>query len=191
MEFVRISKSKIKVIITKQECHRYELIAKDGEYDSSALRNSLPEIFKEVRKNVNFNFASEKVLIQLYPTEDGGCELYATILDYLSNKDKSALLSANNLNTYEKKRCQYHFDTLSDVICALNKIKREGIDSDLFYDTYTGYYLSVCDEVIDGQGELTYLAEYANSVPLLPRAYLVEHYIPLALGNAIDVFGKM
>ena len=191
MQFTRISKSKVKVIISEEECRRYKIVATDGEYDSLQLRESLPEIFKEMKAGINFNFGTEKVLIQLYPTEDGGCEMYVTTLDYLTGKDKNAILGASNLNTYERRRCQYYFSSLMDMSRALKQVKREGIDSDLYYDNSGGYYLSVCENVFDGQGELSCFTEYAESVPQLPRAYMIEHYIPLALGNAIDIFSKI
>lgn len=188
MEFIRISKSKIKVIMTAEECQEHNIIANDGEYDNAVLRDSLPEIFKEVKRGLGFDFGTEKVLIQLYPTDGGGCEMYVTILEYLSGKDRCALLGADNLNTYERRRCQYRFATLEDVARALKQVRREGIDSDLYYDGSEGYYLSVCDNVFDGDGELNYLTEYGQRVPQLPRAYMIEHYMPLALGNAIDIF---
>ena len=188
MEFIRISKSKNKVVLTPEECRRHNIIAKDGEYDSIHLRNSLPDIFKEIRSSAGFDLGTKKVLIQLYPTDNQGCEMYVTELEYLSSKDKSVLLGADNLNTYEKKRCQYRFASLADFTRALKQVRRQGIDSDLYYDASEGYYLSVCDNVFDGVCELNYLLEYAQRVPQLPRAYMIEHYMPLALGNAIDVF---
>lgn len=191
MKFIRISKSKVKVIITEEECRHYKIVANDGEYDNVQLRDSLPEIFKEIKRTLGLDFGTEKVLIQLYPTDGGGCEMYVTILDYLSSKDKSALLSADNLNTYEKRRYQYHFSSLCDVARALKQVKREGIDSDLYYGEGEGYYLSISDNVFDGEEELGYLTEYGQRVPQLPRAYMVEHYMPLALGNAIDIFSKI
>ena len=190
MRFVRISKSKIKVIITKDECIEHKITATDGEYDNTQLRECLSEVFKELKSNADFDFGSEKVLIQLYPTEEGGCEMYVTILSYLSGKDKSALLSADNLNTYERRRCQYRFSSLEEVCRALRQINRSGIDSDLFYGD-GGYYLSLFDDVVDGEEELGFLTEYAERTSMLPRAYMVEHYLPLALGNAIDVFRNM
>ena len=188
MEFIRISKSKIKVILTPEECHRHKIIAKDGEYDNAQLKESLPDVFKELKSSAGFDLGTEKVLIQLYPTEKQGCEMYVTVLEYLSSKDRCARLGAENLNTYEKRRSQYRFATLADFTRALKMVRREGIDSDLFYDANDGYYLSVCDNVFDGDGELGYFIEYAQRVPQLPRAYMIEHYVPLALGNAIDVF---
>lgn len=191
MRIVRISKSKAKVLITKEECQRYKITANEGEYDGTQLRESLPEIFKELKREANFDLGAEKTLIQLYPSEDGGSEMYLTMLEYLPNKDKSALLGADNLNTYEKRRYQYRFASLSDVAKALRSVRRAGIDSDLFYHDAGGYYLTVCDSLFDGQGELEFLSEYAERTPLLPRAYMIEHYLPLALGNAIDIFGKI
>ena len=190
MKFVRISKSKIKVIITKEECDEHKITATDGEYDNTQLRECLSEVFKELKYNTSFDFGSEKVLIQLYPTDDGGCEMYVTILSYLSGKDKSALLSADNLSTYERRRCQYRFSSLDEVGRALRQIKRTGIDSDLFYDD-GGYYLSLYDDVFDGEEDIRFLSEYGERIATLPRAYMAEHYLPLAFGNAIDVFRNM
>jgi len=86
MEHILISPGKIKLIMTRSDVEHYELdTAVIGETEN-VCRESLKSLFCDLGEIIGFDTRDEKLFIQLYPSKDGGAELYITKLGEKNEK---------------------------------------------------------------------------------------------------------
>ena len=84
MEFLVINESKLKIIMTPADTERYDFSAANADYDSPDTRRIFWRIIDEATETVGFDPKGDKILIQFYPSRDGGCEIFVTKLGALS-----------------------------------------------------------------------------------------------------------
>ena len=78
MELILISDSKLKIMLSRQDMEYYELSNEEIDYDNTETRRAFWQILDEAKHKTGFDAAEEKVFIQLYPSKEGGCEMYVT-----------------------------------------------------------------------------------------------------------------
>lgn len=80
MELILISDSKLKITLTSDDMAQYELDCDTMDYDNTDTRRAFREIFDHVKSISGFDTAGDRLFIQLYPSREGGCEMYITKL---------------------------------------------------------------------------------------------------------------
>ena len=90
MEYVIINESKLKVILDSYELQNKNLDAQDLDYADPYAKKLFGDILCYAKDNFGFDTSGHRVLLQLYPSKDGGCELFITKLGKLQ-KDKFKL----------------------------------------------------------------------------------------------------
>ena len=84
MDFIRISDVKIKVTLSQEDLDR---CVTEGERErGSGSHGTLRAILREIRQKTGFDATGERVLMQMFPASDGGCELFVTRLGKLPDK---------------------------------------------------------------------------------------------------------
>ena len=78
MELIRIGDSKLKIMLTAQDMARYAITPEALDYENTETRRAVWQILDEAKQKTGFDAASDRVLIQVYPSRTGGCELYVT-----------------------------------------------------------------------------------------------------------------
>ena len=73
MELIKISDTKLKITLTKDDMIRYELNCDTIDYDNTETRKAFWNILDHAKHVTGFDAASERVFIQLYPDKGGGC----------------------------------------------------------------------------------------------------------------------
>ena len=81
MELIRISDSKLKIILNEADMRRYALSSDSLSYENTETRRAVREMLTEARDEIGFDAAAERLLIQAYPSREGGCEFYVTKID--------------------------------------------------------------------------------------------------------------
>ncbi len=81
MEHIRISPGKLKLMLTKADMEHYELDADGLSGDDLLSRDSLRPLLEDCRIRSGFDAVGGRLFIQLYPSRDGGAEIYITRLD--------------------------------------------------------------------------------------------------------------
>ena len=78
MELIKISPTKLKIMLTAAEARKYDLAVAYGcnITGGSALR----EILRDVKEKCGFDAACSRVFVQYYEGADGGCEMFITKL---------------------------------------------------------------------------------------------------------------
>ena len=80
MELIVISESKLKIMLEKEDMKRYGLFGSELNYDDPPTRKKLLSILDKAKEECGFDTGSEKLLVQLYPSKDGGSEMFVTKL---------------------------------------------------------------------------------------------------------------
>lgn len=195
MELLFISDSKLKVMLTEEDMRRYDLNAEKVDYDNTETRRAFWEILDEAKHRTGFDAASDKVLIQLYPSRDGGCELFVTKLGLIPPLAEKTIAKSNRVTMLAARRGVYAFGRVADLILASRAVAGAPSvrESDAYFADDGRYYLLVEErggknEGVDGASRLL---EYGESVPTTLADYIREHGACLAEKNAISRFAAL
>lgn len=88
MELIRISDSKLKIMLTEADMRRYALSSDHLSYENSETRRAVKEMLQEAHEETGFDAATDRLLIQVYPSREGGCELYITKIQAATEEEK-------------------------------------------------------------------------------------------------------
>ncbi len=190
MDFLLIGPTKLKVVINKDEAQELGIVEREGEYDNATVRVALASILKSAEECVGFTVGKEQVLVQLYPTEADGCELFVTRLFSLSDKDRKRLLSNDCLSTYTGAERLYRFDSLDSLIGAARAVFDRSGEWDV-YSLDGAYYVSFTEHSVDGFSDFCIISEYATNEKSLPLSVIAERGRLLCQKNGIAVFSSL
>ncbi len=180
-----MSDKKLKVILTKEDAERLDFSVSDADYDTAENRRTFRKILETAREQVGFSTVGSKILIQFYPSKDGGCEIFITkltppcISDTLGEKYE-------NITVLDKKRVLYSFadlETLRQFARAACGRCRKTNDA---YIAESGMcFLDIEEDCRKDADEYYYINEFATRCNPDFRCYVMEHCRALYLGNAI------
>ena len=114
MEHILISPGKLKLMLTKNDLDKYALDCETMDSEDPSTRRALRELLSDVKTASGFDAADDKLFIQLYPSKDGGAEIYITKLSLRreAEPDKSSSIRISSV---------YRFDTMRDLLCACSR----------------------------------------------------------------------
>ena len=80
MEWIRISPNKLKIMLTAPDMRHYDLKAERVDCADEHTRKAFRHIFDDARTQTGFDTEGERLLVQLYTSRGGGCEIFVTKL---------------------------------------------------------------------------------------------------------------
>ena len=80
METIIINRSKLKIMLTPPDMQKYAIAAEPPDFTDDATRRALRRIIEDARQGTDFVTDGHRLLIQLYASRDGGCEIFVTRL---------------------------------------------------------------------------------------------------------------
>ncbi len=185
MELILISESKLKVMLSAQDMRRYDITCDTIDSTSVSSRRAFWNILDEAKAQTGFDPAGGKIFVQMYPSKNGGCELFITRLAGERNsishptrpehgviaESVMTLPSKNPLTPYAEQSL-YGFDSLSDLLLGCRRLatRKDPPSARAYFDEDAHrYYLAVAADV-------PVLGEY-NGFRCRPRdfAYIEEH----------------
>jgi negative regulator of genetic competence, sporulation and motility len=86
MEYIMINESKLKVICEESDLDPYGICADSLEYGDAYSRKFLEDLLDEAKVRFGFDTARHRVLIQLFPDNEGGCEIFINKLGLLEKQ---------------------------------------------------------------------------------------------------------
>ena len=185
MEFLVVSKTKLKAILDKEDMKKYKLEGEGAEGDSLAARRAFREILAVATEEVGFDTERDKVLIQLYPSRDGGGELFVTKLGSLNKNDMRAIKESGNVTILSTLSRLYKFDCLDELILGAKSIKSRDLLSAAYYID-GAYFLYVEERCESGvRSEIVRLSEFAERLPEKLLPYIREQGRELFKSNAV------
>jgi len=183
MELLRIGEEKLKIILTHEDLLSFEMNEDDLDYANTETKRMLWNILHQAKSSVGFNADGHRVLVQLYPSKGGGCEMFVTRLGALpcgtpieadgeETKEDAVHHSAKSLAHTKKdgRLGAFCFETLDDLLCACRRLHLLGHKGQSFaYRSEEGHYYLFLDG-LDATGyfsvdEFSFLNEYGS-----PRA---------------------
>lgn len=78
MEMIVIDSDRIKITLTADDMKKYSLGGEAFDFENTETRKQLRKILDEANRKTGFDIEPGKVLVQLYETCSGGCEIYVT-----------------------------------------------------------------------------------------------------------------
>lgn len=180
MEHILISPGKLKLMLTKRDLDKYELDDVTLYGEDNFKRKAFRELLADVKRDVGFDAAEDKVLIQLYPSKDGGAEVYITRLG----------LRRFDLNE-KKTNSVYAFPSMSELISGCAKLRDAGkITKSSAWDGDGHYYLITEEESRerDSVGGLSEICREYRS-PLM-EAFVKEHFHCFLESCAVERIGE-
>lgn len=80
MELIVISPTRLKIMLTEPDMRRYQISADTADCANGRTRQSLRRLFDDARRETGFETNGARLLIQLYASVSGGCEIFVTKL---------------------------------------------------------------------------------------------------------------
>ena len=193
MDLIRISDSKLKVMLSVDDMAHYGITCEAINYENTETRRAIWEILDEAKQKTGFDAASDRIFIQVYPSRDGGCELYIT---KIGGGEVPGVGGGTALSPMRMGRCAYRFCRLEDLltVCAILLHRRYDGESAAYADG-SGYYLIVSEQIPSGKGGLRpygFIEEYGERLQGQARvAYIEEYADPLSRAGAVEQLGPL
>ena len=196
MDVLKISNTKIKIMLDAEDVKRYSLDIDEADYSDAKTRTKVWKILDLVKKNYGFSPDGYKLLIQFYPSRDGGAELFVTKLTTLSKTNERFMSKTENVTMLDSKKTMYSFTSFDELIKASKIITNAKSikESDLFYSDSEGYYLEITERGGARLGEIcefAILLEFATKAPEERIPYITEHCQKLTAGSAVEQLAKL
>ena len=212
-----ISDSKLKITLTSDDMAQYELDCDTMNYDNSETRRAFREIFDHAKSLTGFDTAGDRLFIQLYPSREGGCEMYITKLGVIcaekreregersratlprSAQEAEHAASASPAARGDGERDRtgaYRFEKMESLLCVCRQLAqcRYVSHSSAYRDERDRYYL-ILRERTGAFGvpcdEFSFISEFGtpeNAESI--RLYISEHGFPICEGNAVAVLSR-
>ena len=202
MEWIRISSNKLKIMLSAEDARRYALNCETADYADPVTREAFREILTDVRQKTDFDAAEDKIYIQMYPSKEGGCELFVTKVGLLlsehgqhtSNAPKHPK-AAKMASISQKRHAAMRFSSCTSLTALCRRLQGhfKG-ESEVWQDESGAWWLCLCDHgnPLLLSKEFPFLAEYGTPANAAhARLWLPEHGKRLCAMNAIETFSKL
>lgn len=181
MELILISNSKLKIMLSAEDMKMYNIEC-DGE---TALRRGFKPVLERARLDCGFDIESGRLLVQVFPSREGGCEMFVT---------RVALSGAN-----EGKRASDAsvciFDTVQSLTSLCRVLNSRGFgENSSAYALREGVYALILPE-FDRDERLPLSAAvieefgYRRDCENI-EGYIKEHARPIFLDNAVALLSE-
>ncbi len=193
MELIVISDTRMKIMLSREDMSGYDIDALSIDTESAKTKRILNGILAEANKSAGIECSGDRAFVQLFPSLDGGCEMYVTRFSELSDNEaaEGSCVNMNNAKNTVKRRSVYRFRCMRELLCACKALKCRGYsESSDSYMSVDGecFYLVLCE----GEADTSVVLEYAEPVFFGgARIYISEHSSPLCENNAVDTLAQL
>ena len=180
LNILKISDSKVKIMLSASDAKHYGIDPVALDYKDEETRERIWEILDDAKGGMGFSHDGEKLLIQFYPSKDGGAELFVTRLENLPERSERLLSRANDVAMLEKCFSLYNFESREDLVSLARIINGKSGD---------GYFLKIEERGIRKNGvicEFALMLDFSRSVRRDKFPYIREHYKLLIEDNAVE-----
>ena len=212
MELIVINDSKLKVMLSQDDLTEFSLDTNTLDYSNSETKKMFWDILNRAKHTLGFSTDGHRVLVQLYPSKTGGCEMFVTKLGLLppdcfdsfcgekENTDKKQIFhykASHRRPKGESRRGVFGFDELSSLIGVCRRLRNIGYDGQSAAYRCEGkkYYLFL--EGLDLFGfmppdEFTFINEFGKAEnPEAVSYYISEHGNTICASDAVNVLGVL
>jgi len=205
MEMILISSNKLKIMLDREDMESYSLSCDTIDYDNTETRRAFWNILDDAKHKTGFDAASDRVFIQVYPSKNGGCEMFVTKVreggKSRSDRNVSCLVSKNGAERTDRI---YAFSRLSDMMIVCRRLKNSGFsDISRAYaarELPERYFLLLpdtgcCGELPKYPFIYEYIEnEYTDDQPICELAassYITEHCRCICSAKAVETLSEL
>lgn len=190
MEIIKINLTSIKVMLEREECETYDFIH-NTELCEERMLSSIDSLLLKINRAENLDFRSNKLLLQLYPSKNGGCEIYISCTeDKIMYKEKVIQSSSRRNPSYVNV---YRFDSFTELVDACSRLMllTEDDGSEIYYDNERDKYYLLCQSISSKEMRFAFLNEYSKQLKTNTVYYIKEHFKCVCRSNAIKAFSSL
>lgn len=189
MELIVISESKLKVTLTPADMETYGLDFDGEDYDTTEGRRAIWRLFADVKERCGFDATGDRVLVQIWQSDDGGCELYVSKMP-----PAPPVMRTPAGSRYVKSL--YVFDALSDMLEVCRELAHHTYSrpSEVWVGDDGRWFLILESRSAGGDGldELSFIEEYGTRERSpMALTVLAEHARPIAQGDAVARMARL
>lgn len=191
MEILQIAKGRLKISLSKEELIEYGADLKCFETGNASAKQALDIIFALVEAKTGLKLAGVQTLIRLFPSKDGGCEIFVLSEEKIlpeSVPKYSSICEEHSLLPGDNGRTAFYLCTIKnqrDLLFLTKSLYSLGVVPEIFCDPPELSSKSVGLEspsssvfyvVANGFGSATaLLEEFGQKVFFDPTPFLSEH----------------
>ena len=189
MEYIKINESRLKIMLEREDLLDWDISIDELDYANPAAKSVFEGLLACAKDDLGFDTSGHKVLLQLYPSRDGGCELFITRLGEIEEESNLAHSKEEN-----KSLCHaaYSFERLSHLIAVCKRLRESDFDgqSSAYFEQNGKWFLTLCFEERSPSHSLdrfAFISEYGECEnPKALSLYLCEYADTIREGDAIS-----
>ena len=199
MEMIPVTELKLKIIMKKEDLKKFELRADDLDYGTTETKKMLWSLLADAKRDYGFDTDGYRILVQLFPSKDGGCELFITKTECFPSFHTDKQLHYKR--SYEKSETEervsaFSFERMEYLLSVCRRLHAIGYGerSEAYISDEGRYYLFL--DGLDPVGhlipdEFSFVREYGtNENEELIRSFLCEHG-RIICENAVERLGVL
>lgn len=212
MELIRVNSLKLKIILTPGDMQEFDITNETLDYASAKTRKAFRTILDRAKQETGFDTKNDHIYVQVFPSVDGGCELFLTRRGRLlpeADDRKSGLLKKKYTLPYDIRSEEHKYiaktQSIENVISLCIRMKEADFSGcSSLYCEGDKYYLTVkfpkrlpsfvkdSDVWEDNSRQFAFMSEYAeiSYADELTTEFIKEHAKRLCSDNAVEVLAE-
>lgn len=191
-----VNSLKLKIILTPEDMKEFNITTETLDYGLPDTRRAFKSILERAREETGFDIKSDKVYVRIFPSPDGGCEMFLTRKSRLMPEpceEKCTYFKKKYRLSSEEGRQQKEYiaesSELDNIIELSLRMRYSGFKGkSSLYLLGDNYYLTVCFprqrpsfmkdyDMEDDIQKYSFMSEYANLSYAAPiaKAYIEEY----------------
>ncbi len=209
MEIILINEARLKIMLEKEDLCQFEISADRLDYSNTETKRMFWDLLNRAKHETGFDTDGQRVLVQLYPSKDGGCEMFVTKIGLLGSDEYNESDSEDSdiavvhtrrhkrTSTQKKHPRTFSFESTEWLIRVCRRLLDIGYsgESSAYMGDDGRSYLVISDIDVGGAislDEYSFITEYGRSENSeILGCYIGEHGKTLCETNAVSVLGAL
>ena len=190
MEYIKINDTKLKIILEREDLLAWDINADELDYTNPTAKSVFEGLLTSAKDKLGFDTSGHRVLLQLFQSKDGGCELFVTRLDEFDSENKYI-----GEQKKSERRLAYSFEKLSHLSGVCRRLAEAGFDgeSSAYFEEGGRWFLSLrVQNEASEYDKFSFISEYGEREdPEALVLYICEHATPISEKNAVSILSTL
>lgn len=164
MEWIRISSNKLKIMLSAEDARHYALDCATADYTDVVTRAAFREILTDVEDETGFDANEDKIYIQMFPSREGGCELFVTRIgllmtdeaEYTQEKAERGTKHPSKKHPPRKQTLAVRFESFSHLLALCHRLASYHTESELWRESDIWWLL------LTAKDDFRFIKEYGS-----------------------------
>ena len=194
MRVLKINESKVKIMLTKRDMIAFGMDSRELNMCEGDTRSKIYRVLDEVKEKHGFDHSGAKLVVQIYPSADGGAELFVTKISDKVGKLASLRQDTADFGIITSSEYLYYFDTYRELVPAARYLSSSAtVTESSLYSLGGGFVLFLAARGGTSGGELCELmplSEYGEALSPTLAPYVREHGTAVIAEDAVAKLKK-